>query len=282
VTWPDIAFGGNRVPINFGNSVNSRGIKLRERDESTDSINTRIDWGASNITLTATVGAGDTSGATNRYVTLLTSVTDTDHKWDVTGYSTEENTTKTAVYGSLNQDKITVNATSDISSRQGPVFYWDKALTASQRAEFIANPYAPGGLPLFFTEPAKVFAIAAAGGAVTGTGAITIAAAAVAGTADREITACCSISTAAIAITGTGAVGPVVTGTGAITIAAAAVSGTAEREITASGGITFAAVTVSGTGTLGAIITGRTVYILESKTSSGLTLEGPNIVAEEP
>lgn len=110
------------------------------------------------------------------------------------------------------------------------------------------------------------------GGTVTGTGAVTLGAVTVAGTAEREITSTGAITLGTIVVSGAGA--GTVSGTGAITLGPITVAGTGEREITDTGGavdLSLPAITISGSGTVSGAgtVTGTGAITLGAVTVSG-------------
>jgi len=107
----------------------------------------------------------------------------------------------------------------------------------------------------------------AAGGGITGTGAVTTAAATVAGAGTVEITGSGGVAAAAAAVAGSGSVGSDIAGTGAVTTAAVTVAGAGTVEITGSGGVTLGAATVAGAGTV--TITGATSVTIAAPTVAG-------------
>lgn len=95
-----------------------------------------------------------------------------------------------------------------------------------------------------------VFSATEGAGTITGTGAVTLGAVTVAGTAEREVTDVggpIELTLPAITVSGTGTVSGAVTGSGAIALGAVTVSGTAEREIAGTGAIILGRITVAGT-----------------------------------
>ena len=79
-----------------------------------------------------------------------------------------------------------------------------------------------------------------------GTGALTLAAATVAGTGAETFTATGALTLASVTVSGSGA--ETISGTGALTLAALTVSGTGAEAISGTGALSLASVTVAGTG----------------------------------
>ena len=91
--------------------------------------------------------------------------------------------------------------------------------------------------------------IAASGGPITGTGALTLGAITLSGAGVREIVAVSSaLDLPSIVLSGDGTVGGAITGTGALTLPSITMSGTGTREITGTGAVTLPSITMSGTG----------------------------------
>lgn len=88
--------------------------------------------------------------------------------------------------------------------------------------------------------------VGAAGGPITGTGAIASATAAIAGTGLREVTGTAALASGAATVAGTGAVGAVVTGTGALAAGASTTAGTGVRDVTGTAALASAAATIAG------------------------------------
>ncbi len=108
---------------------------------------------------------------------------------------------------------------------------------------------------------------APAGGAVTGTGAITLDGPTVAGAGVRTSKGTGAISLSGPTVAGTGKVER--KGTGSVILSAFEVAGTGERTVTGSGAIVLPLLEVAGSGTVGTAITGSGALTLDELTVAG-------------
>lgn len=222
--------------------------------------------------------ASNDNGATADAVTIATGTTASVAAGDlllIGGFSLKKNsgaaTTQVTTWATVNLVTVANSGPPAANGRYLAIGMLQQSGAGTKASTCTFDADNPSNLGL--AASMLVFSATEDSGEITGTGAVTLGAITVAGTAERSITGTGAIALGAIEVDGTGAIQGEVTGSGAITFGPIEVDGTAEREVTDVGGpieLTLPAITVSGTGTAGAdVVTGSGAIALGAVTVSG-------------